>query len=114
MALKPDVLLHPRVKRYAEVMAVQVAVADAFGVPVEYLTGSLRGAKLVTARYMAIMLCADLLEMTITELADVFRRDYSTIRYALQTGRNRMTVYPGEMRVYEFLFERLSAGGTTK
>ena len=66
------------------------AVADAYQVPVAWMTARCRESQVVWPRQVAMFLAREVLGYGLAEIAREFRRDHGTIIYAHDTVQDRM------------------------
>ena len=97
-----------RRSRQPSIQEVQVAVAKAFGFAPLRLVGKQRSNVLVLARHVAMYLCRKTTDRTLVEIGKEFRRDHSTVTYAIRrvtTARQRDL---GLNKLLERLLDQLS------
>ena len=71
--------------------AIIRAVAAAFHVPATSLWSSGRRAEPTSARQAAMVLMREQLGMSYEDIAEAFRKDHTTVLYAVRTQPHRMT-----------------------
>lgn len=74
-------------------MVVHV-VSEYFGFQIEDITGRRRTEKLAWARQIAMFLCREFPNRSLTDVGNYFKRDHGTVMFACNKVVDRMSVYP--------------------
>ena len=97
-----------RRSRQPSIQEVQVAVAKAFGFAPLRLVGKQRSNVLVLARHVAMYLCRKTTDRTLVEIGKEFRRDHSTVTYAIRRIAAARKRDLGLNKLLERLLEQVS------
>ena len=100
----------PRRRIQASVRQVQEAVADYYGFSLGELLGRSRARQLTAPRHLAMYLAKEITAASLPALGEAFRRDHTTVLYALRKVSADLTRDPCAVAAVEVLRERLEAG----
>lgn len=74
------------------ISAIQAVVADVWGVDLHGILSDRRGDHLTEPRHAAMYLAANLTRRSLADIGRAFRRDHTSVRYAIKATTRRLSV----------------------